>query len=104
MESMRDLLRKTLGRSLEALPERDRIDAAWPVACGRVLAARGQIASFDAGVVSVLVEDGPWLDQLQSMRGVLLVEMTRISGVKIAAIHFEVQRPPLRTRRPERVR
>jgi predicted nucleic acid-binding Zn ribbon protein len=101
MDSMRDMLRKTLGRSLEALPELDRLEAAWPVACGRVLAGRGQIAGFEDGVVQVLVEDGPWLDQLRSMRGVLEAELARISGVRIAAIHFEVKKLKPRSAPPE---
>jgi hypothetical protein len=42
MERMRDVLRGSLGRSLRALPEEDRLAAAWPVACGSALAGHGE--------------------------------------------------------------
>ena len=37
MEGMRGLLRGSLGRSLEAMQEVDRLAAAWPVACGSAM-------------------------------------------------------------------
>lgn len=92
MEGMRDLLRGSLGRSLEALSEEDRLAAAWTVACGKALAAHGALTSYAEGVVTVEVVDGTWLRQMMAMRGQLTGELGRIAGVQVRAIHFEVKR------------
>jgi len=91
MQTMREMLKRNLGRSLEALPELDRLAAAWPVACGKAMAERGEIACFDDGVVRIVVCDAMWLDQMRAMRAVLESELAKIAGVKIAGIHFEVK-------------
>ncbi len=91
MEKMRDVLKRNLGRSLEALPELDRLAAAWPVACGKAMAARGEVVGFDDATVRVEVQDAMWLAQMLSMRGVLAQELGRIAGVRVSGIHFEVR-------------
>jgi hypothetical protein len=92
LEGMRDLLKGSLGRSLEGLREEDRLAAAWPVACGKALAERGVIVGYTEGVVRVQVEDSAWLQQLMSMRRQLAREMSRIAGVRVSEIHFEKKR------------
>jgi hypothetical protein len=92
MESMRDVLRRNLGRSLSAMSEADRLSAAWPVACGATLAGRAEIVGFDGGIVRVEVCDALWLDQMLSMRAVLERELARIANVRVAGIHFEVKK------------
>jgi len=91
MDSMREVLKRSLGRSLEALPPLDRLSAAWPVACGKAMAERGQILTFESGTVTIEVESAVWLDQMRSMRAILQSELARIAQVKIDAIHFEVK-------------
>ncbi len=91
MERMRDLLKRNLGRSLGGLSVADRLDAAWPVACGPAMAKRGEIVGFVGGVVEVQVQDNVWLDQMRSMAGVLERELARIADVKVAGIHFKVR-------------
>lgn len=92
LEGMRDLLRGSLGRSLGALRDEDRLAAAWPVACGKAMAERGTIVGYADGILRVKVDDGAWLRQLMSMRGQLAGEMTRIAEVKVSEIHFEMER------------
>jgi hypothetical protein len=92
LEGMRDLLKGSLGRSLDGLRDEDKLATAWPVACGKALADRGTVIGYRDGVVHVAVKDGRWLKQLISMRGQLAVEMGRIAGVKVSEIHFEVKR------------
>jgi predicted nucleic acid-binding Zn ribbon protein len=92
LEGMRDVLKGSLGRSLGALREEDRLAAAWPVACGKALAGHGTVVGYVDGVVRVQVEDGAWLQQLRSMRGQLAGEMARIAGVRVSEIHFERKR------------
>ncbi len=104
MDNMREMLRKSLGRSLEALPPLDRLVAAWPVACGTALAEKGEILDYADGVLRVAVNDSVWLEQMRSMRQVLERELARIAGVKLTGIHFEVRRPGANRPGAERVR
>jgi predicted nucleic acid-binding Zn ribbon protein len=89
LEGMRDLLKGSLGRSLGALSDEDRLAAAWPVVCGKAMAGRGTVVGYVDGVVRVQVDDGAWLRQLISMRRQLAGEMARIAGVRVSEIHFE---------------
>lgn len=91
MERMRDVLKRSLGRSLEGLSAEDRLTAAWTVACGPALAGRGEIIGFAAGVLQVRVEDTRWLEQFQSMQAVLVRELSRIAGVEMTAIHWNLR-------------
>ena len=104
MDNMREMLRKNLGRSLEALPELDRLSAAWPVACGPAMAEKGEIVAYAGGIVQVEVWNSVWLEQMRSMQQVLEHELARIAAVKLAGIHFEVKRPPSTRPGPERIR
>jgi predicted nucleic acid-binding Zn ribbon protein len=92
LEGMRDLLKGSLGRSLRALQEEDRLAAAWSVACGKTMAERGAVVGYADGVVRVEVADDAWMRQMMSMRGQLAGEMARIAGVKVSEIHFEKKR------------
>ncbi len=91
MERMRDVLKGTLGQSLKAMCDEDRVAAAWPVACGRAMAERGKVIGLEDGVVQVAVTDMAWLGQMRAMSGVLQSEMARISGVGLSGIHFELK-------------
>lgn len=92
METMRDVLRRELGRSLRALPELDRVRAAWPVACGKAMAGRGEpVRLEDGGRLVVEVDGAVWLDEMRGRRAVLERELGRISGVKLSGIHFELR-------------
>jgi len=91
MEGMRELLRGSLGRSLEAMQAEDRLAAAWPVACGKAMADHGTVAGYAEGVVQVYVTDATWLIQMMSMRAQLTAELGRIAGVSVREIHFEVK-------------
>jgi hypothetical protein len=63
--------------------------AAWPVACGSALAGRGEIVSYENGVVRVRVSSEEWMQPLSHMRLVLTSDLVRIAGVPVSAIHFE---------------
>jgi hypothetical protein len=91
MQTMRDMLRNTLGRSLSAMPVVDRLAAAWPVACGVTLAAHGDVVHYEDGVVTVRVVDAQWLGPLEHNRAVLASDLARIARVPVSAIHFEVK-------------
>ena len=92
MEGMRDVLRQELRNSMRAVPEQDRLAAAWVVACGKVLAEHGVVSGYADEVVHVAVSDKAWLRQMMTMRGQLAAELSRIAGVKVREIHFEMKR------------
>jgi hypothetical protein len=92
LEGMRDLLKASLGKSLSSLRDEDKLIAAWPLACGKVMAERGVIVGFEDGVVRVQVNNRVWLGLFTSMRSQLAGEMARITGVGISEIHFEMKR------------
>lgn len=91
MEDMRGVLRGSLGRSLAAFTETDRLAAAWPVVCGSAMAAHGEVTGFFEGTVTVAVTDAAWMSQMMSLRGVLEHELARVARVKVTAIHFEME-------------
>lgn len=91
MDDMRSMLRGALGRSLSGMAEEDRLAAAWPVACGAAMAQHGEVVGYEDGLVRVVVSDKAWLQQMQSMSGVLQRELGKIAGVAVTGIHFEVQ-------------
>ena len=89
MQGMRDLLRGSLGKSLHSLTPLDRLTIAWPVACGSVLASRGEPVAYERGRLTVRVADPAWREQLHSSRGRLSRELARIASVELREIHFE---------------
>lgn len=97
MQRMRDVLRDSLGRSLRELSEEDRLAAAWPVACGSALAGQGQLLHLDPDrVLHILVASQLWMQQFLHMRSALANDLARISGVPLAALHFQLPGPPPR--------
>jgi predicted nucleic acid-binding Zn ribbon protein len=92
MEGIRGLLKKSLGESLNSLRVEDKLAAAWPVVCGKTMAGRAVVMSYDEGILRVQVENKAWLQQLTAMREQLAGEMAKIAGVRVSEIHFEMKR------------
>ena len=92
MENMREVMRGSLARTLAGAREEDRLAAAWTVACGRAMAERGVIVGYEDGIVRIEVTDNVWLRQMEALRGTLVREMARVSGVKVEAIEFKLRR------------
>jgi hypothetical protein len=89
---MRDLLRGKLKSSLRGIRNEDRLAGAWTVACGRAMAEHGAVVGYATGVVRIEVADAEWMRQMISLGGVLERELARISGLPVAAIHFELKK------------
>lgn len=102
MQAMRDLLRGSLAKSLDALSPVDRLAAAWPVAAGHALAARTSVSAYQDRVVTVTVPDKAWSDQLWGVRERLRSELANVSRLPVTDILFllppDQQRPERRTR------
>jgi hypothetical protein len=100
MDDMRSMLRRVLGRSLSGMSAVDRLAAAWPVACGAAMAGHGEVLGYEDGLVRVVVSDKAWLQQMQSMSGVLQRELGKIAGVAVTGIHFEVRSADMKYQLP----
>jgi len=89
-ERMRDVMRGSLGRSLESMSPEDRIAAAWPVACGQKIAERTRIVALDGAVLTVEVTDVAWQKQMRSMSEKLKHDLRSIAGVDVTDILFKL--------------
>jgi hypothetical protein len=92
MEKMRALLQNSLGRSLRALSQEDRLSMAWMILCGKALGARSSIVGYTDGAVKIEVLEGAWLEEVRSMREHLQRELPRIAGVPVTELHFIVKK------------
>ena len=88
MQAMRDILRGSLGKSLDALTPLDRLSAAWPVAAGHAVSARTFVSSFQDGMVRVTVPDTTWQRQLEISHAQLRSDLANISRVAVTDILF----------------
>jgi hypothetical protein len=93
MQNMRDVLRTSLGRSLEGLSPLDRLAAAWPVAAGSALASRAEVVALDEqDILHMDVAGEQWMQPLLQMRSVLQHDLARIAHVRLHGIHFQRRR------------
>lgn len=66
MEPVRTGLRNIMSELLRARPVEEAVLLAWPLVCGKDVAARTKALSFDAGSLLVEVADPAWATQLKS--------------------------------------
>ena len=88
MQAMRDLLRTSLGKSLESLSPLDRLATAWPIAAGHAIAERSEVTGLEDGRATVTVADPGWQAQLRINGPQLQGDLARISRVPLNAILF----------------
>ena len=92
MENIRDVLRGSLGRSLGALNDVDRLAAAWTVAAGSRMASRAMVLGYEDGIVRLGAADEMWMREMMNMKERLAVEMARLAGVPVKEIRVEITR------------
>jgi predicted nucleic acid-binding Zn ribbon protein len=88
MQAMRDILRTSLAKSLNALTPLDRLGAAWAVAAGHATASRTTVTAFHEGTVTVTVPDTAWQRQLEMIHGQLRGDLASISRMPVTDILF----------------
>lgn len=66
MEAVRTGLRNIMSELLRTRPAEEAVLLAWPLVCGKEVAARTTAVAFSAGVVTVDVPDQTWRGQLAS--------------------------------------
>jgi hypothetical protein len=83
MESVRTGLRQIMQDLLRARPPEEAVLLAWPLVCGKEVAARTTATSFSDGTLTVEVADVSWRNQLQSYEGLL--------GQLVKSVQFKVK-------------
>ncbi len=83
---MRDVLWRSLAKSLSTLSPQDRLAAAWPVVAGHALAARSGVVDYHAGRVTVAADSEEWQRQLTISVTRLRSDLQRVSGTPVTDI------------------
>ena len=92
MESVRTGLRQIMQDLLRARPPEEAVLLAWPLVCGKEVAARTQAVSFADGALTVEVSDVSWRNQLQSLAPRYLSGYEGLLGQMVKSIQFRVSK------------
>jgi Dna[CI] antecedent DciA-like protein len=99
MESARTGLRQIMSDLLRRQPAEEAVLLAWPLVCGKEVAARSQAIIFSNGKLDVEVPDATWRSQLQSFASRYLSEYEHLLGPVVRGIEFKLQRSALSDQR-----
>ncbi|HEY6307941.1 MAG TPA: DciA family protein [Candidatus Angelobacter sp.] len=91
MEPVRAGLRKIAGELLRSRPPEEAVELAWPLVCGKEVAARTRAAAFAEGSLTVEVPDATWRAQLQSFAPRYLSSFTELLGPVVREVRFVKQ-------------
>ena len=91
MESVRTGLRQIMQDLLRARPPEEAVLMAWPLVCGKEVAARTTAASFSDGTLTVEVSDVSWRNQLQSFAPRYLSGYEGLLGQAVKSVQFKVK-------------
>ena len=95
MESVRTGLRQIMQDLLRARPPEEGVLLAWPLVCGKEVAARAQAVSFADGILIVEVSDVSWRNQLQSFAPRYLSGYEGLLGQVVKSLQFKVKQPAI---------
>lgn len=91
MEPVRTGLRRIMQDLLRARPAEEAVLLAWPIVCGKEVAARTKAVSFCEGLLLVETQDATWRNQLQTFTGKYLNGYEGLLGPLVRSVRFEVQ-------------
>lgn len=91
-------------KSKSALSPGEIALAAWPPAVGKRLAQKAKAVGFDSGSIMIEVEDELWRGNLIPLRGQILANLRKLTGLDLVdRIEFRLavpRRPPVREQLP----
>jgi hypothetical protein len=90
MESVRTGLRQIMSDLLRARPAEEAVIMAWPLICGREVAARSRPVSFSDGILMIEVTDAEWRKQLQSFLPSYIGGYEGLLGPLVKSIQFRI--------------
>lgn len=91
MEAVRTGLRQIMQDLLRARPPEEAVILAWPLVCGKEVAARTTAAAFSDGTLTVEVSDVSWRNQLQSFAPRYLSGYEGLLGQVVKSVQFKVK-------------
>jgi hypothetical protein len=91
MESVRTGLRQIMQDLLRTRPVDEAVILAWPLVCGKEVAARTQAVTFTEGILTVEVSDVSWRNQLQSFATRYLAGYESYLGPVVTGVRFRVK-------------
>lgn len=95
MEAVRTGLRQIMQDLLRARPAEEAVILAWPLVCGKEVAARTTAAAFSDGTLTVEVSDVSWRNQLQSFAPRYLSGYESLLGQVVKSVQFRVKQSAL---------
>lgn len=90
MEPVRTGLRNIMSELLRTRPAEEAVVLAWPVVCGKDVAARTQAVSFSDGVLTVDVPDANWRAQLAAFAPRYVSGFNELLGPVVREVRFKV--------------
>ena len=91
MEPVRTGLRQIMQDLLRTRPAEEAVTLAWPLVCGKEVAARTRAISFADGNLIVEVPDTAWRNQLQSFVSRYIGGYEALLGQVVRSVQFKVQ-------------
>jgi hypothetical protein len=91
MEPVRTGLRQIMSDLLRARPAEEAVLLAWPLVCGKEVAARTTASGFSDGALTVEVFDITWRNQLQSFAPRYLSGYEGLLGKVVKSVQFKVK-------------
>jgi predicted nucleic acid-binding Zn ribbon protein len=88
MEHIKSSVEALSRQMLAAMPEDERVMAAWRQVCGAQAAEHARAESFDGGVLRVRVNDPAWQATLNQMRGQYMARLREMTGVAVEDVKF----------------
>ena len=95
MESVRTGLRQLMSELLRARPAEEAVLLAWPLVCGREVAARSHAVGFQDGKLVGEVGDAAWRNQLQSFAPRYVSGYEGLLGPLVRSVEFKLKQSAL---------
>lgn len=92
MEPVRTGLQNIMSDLLRACPAEEAAILAWPLVCGKEVAARTRAAEFADGCLLVEVSDSTWAAQLKSFSSRYVNGFERLLGPVVKEVKFRISR------------
>ena len=97
MEPVRTGLRQIMQDLLRTRPAEEAVTLAWPIVCGKEVAARTRAISFSDGKLIVEVPDTNWRNQLQSFVSRYINGYEALLGQVVQNVQFKIKHPAIST-------
>ena len=91
MEPVRSGLRQIMQDLLRTRPAEEAVLLAWPLVCGKEVAARTNASSFSEGTLVVEVQDTTWRNQLQSFTNRYISGYEGLLGPVVKSLKFVIK-------------